>query len=69
MAIIANYKPLIKGIGNLNIMLIVLSLLAGVPAFTYGQWLRKNSNLAGAYVAYLVVLCCIVLPIIRMVKS
>lgn len=44
----------------------VAGLFAGVYAFTYGRWLQKSANPAGALLAYVLAGLCLGLPALRL---
>ncbi|MBP2654808.1 MAG: hypothetical protein H6Q73_2377 [Firmicutes bacterium] len=46
---------------------VIIGILAAIHAFAYGRWLMNNNNRWGGSIVYLIVLCCLVLPIYRLV--
>lgn len=51
------------------IVLILFSAAAATHAFIYGRWLFKKGNKAGAFVAYLIAVTSVTLPVYRYITA
>lgn len=48
---------------------LIAALVAGVHAYTYGQWLKTQGNRAGAVAVFLLVVLSVALPVYRIITA
>ncbi|MDR3561920.1 MAG: hypothetical protein P4N59_10865 [Negativicutes bacterium] len=53
----------------MNTFYVIAAVLASAHAFTFGRWLIKHGNKAGAFFVYVVTGICLALPVLRILMA
>lgn len=53
----------------MDYMYLIVAILAGVHAYTYGRWLKGQGNKLGAFAVYLLTAATVALPIYRLITA
>lgn len=53
----------------MNYVYLVIAILAGIHAFSYGCWLVKNGNKFGGFAVFVIVMTCMALPVYRLMTA